>query len=76
MIVQFDSKPHSLVVDQADVFAATHSIPVVYQRRNETETYLRRNADDVQVFSVYLNDKIQSNAKELRIPERPPHKII
>ena len=92
MIVQFDSKLHSLVVDQADVFAATHSIPVVYQRepsyvrdgylsyrliaRNEIEAYLRRNADDVQVFSVYLNDKIQSNAKELRIPERPPHKII
>jgi hypothetical protein len=81
-----------LVVDQADVFAATHSIPVVYQRepsyvrdgylsyrliaRNEIEAYLRRNADDVQVFSVYLNDKIQSNAKELRIPEHPPHKII
>ena len=38
--------------------------------------YLRRNADDVQIFSVYLNDTIQSNAKELRIPERPPHKII
>ena len=92
MIVQFDSKLHSLVVDQADVFAATHSIPVVYQRepsyvrdgylsyrliaRNEIEAYLRRNADDVQVFSVYLNDKIQSNAKELRIPEHPPHKII
>jgi hypothetical protein len=91
MIVQFDSKLHSLVVDQADVFAATHSIPVVYQRepsyaadgylsyrliaRNEIEAYLRRN-DDVQIFSVYINDTIQSNAKELRFPERPPHKII
>jgi hypothetical protein len=92
MIVQFDSKLYSLVVDQADVFAATHSIPAVYQRepsyvadgylsyrliaRNEIEAYLRRNANDVQIFSVYFNDTIQSNAKELRIPERPPHKII
>ena len=92
MIFKFDSKSNSLVTDQADVFAATHSIPVVYARdasyvrdgylsyrliaRNEIEQYLRRNADDVQVFSVYLNDTIQSNAKELRIPERPLHKII
>jgi hypothetical protein len=91
-IVQFDSKLHSLVVDQADVFAATHSIPVVYQlepsyvgdgylsyrliARNEIGAYLWRNTDDVQIFSVYFNDTIQSNVKELRIPERPPHKII
>ena len=91
-IFKFDSKSNSLVTDQADVFAATHSIPVVYARdasyvrdgylsyrliaRNQIEQYLRRNADDVQVFSVYLNDTIQSNAKELRIPERPQRKII
>ena len=93
MIVQFDSENCTLWSSiKPDVFAATHSIPVAYQRdpsyvadgylsyrliaRNEIEAYLRRNADDVQVFSVYLNDKIQSNAKELRIPEHPPHKII
>jgi hypothetical protein len=92
LIVKFDPRSNSLVTDQADVFAATHSIPVVYARdasyvrdgylsyrliaRNEIEQYLRRNADDIQVFSVYLNDTIQSNAKELRIPERPQHKII
>jgi hypothetical protein len=91
-IVQFDSKLHSLVMDQAGVFAAAHSIPVVYARDpsyvadgylsyrliagNKIEGYLRRNADDVQIFSVYLNDTIQSNTKELRIPERPRHKII
>jgi hypothetical protein len=92
MILKFDSKSNSLVTDQADVFAATHSIPVVYARdasyvrdgylsyrliaRNEIEQYLRRNTDDVQIFSIYLNDAIQSNAKELRIPERPKLKII
>jgi hypothetical protein len=92
MIFKFDSKSHSLVTDQADVFAATHSIPVVYARdasyvrdgylsyrliaRSELEQYLRRNADGVQIFSVYLNDTIQSNAKELRIPERPQRKTI
>jgi hypothetical protein len=92
MIVQFDSKLHSLVTEQANVFAATHSIRVVYERdlsyvadgylsyrliaKNEIEEYLRRNANDVQIFSIYLDDTIQSNAKELRIPERPSHKII
>jgi hypothetical protein len=92
MIFKFDPRSNSLVTDQADVFAATHSIPVVYARdasyvrdgylsyrliaRNEVEHYLRRNADDVQIFAVYLNDTIQSNVKELRIPERPPHRII
>jgi hypothetical protein len=30
----------------------------------------------VQVFSVYLDNTIQSNIKVLRIPERPPHKIL
>jgi hypothetical protein len=91
-VVKFDSKSNSLVTDQADVFAATHSIPVAYARdpsyvpdgylsyrliaRNEIEQYLGKNVNDVQVFSVYLNDTIQSNARELRIPERPAHKII
>ena len=90
MIVQFNSKLHSLVVDQADVFAATHSIPVVYARpsyvrdgylsyrliaRNEIEEYLRRNADDVQVLSVDLDDRIQSNAKNC-VFLNAPGKII
>ena len=89
---QFDSTLHSLVIDQADVFAATHSIPVVYARdpsfiqdgylsyrlisRDEIKKYLMRNADDVQILSVDWDDSIQSNVRELRIPERPPHKVI
>ena len=32
MVLEFNSKLHSLVIDQADVFAATHSIRVVYAR--------------------------------------------
>ena len=91
-IVEFDSKLHSLVIDQADVFAATHSIPVVYARdpsyiqdgylsyrliaRDKIKEYLTRNADDVQILSVEWDDSIQSNVRELRIPERPPHKVI
>ena len=91
-VIKFDSTSNSLVTDQADFFAATHSIPVVYARdtshvpdgyvsyrlvaHDALKQYLGRNANDVQVFSVYLNDTIQSNARELRIPERPTHKII
>jgi hypothetical protein len=91
-ILEFNSKLHSLVIDQADVFAATHSIPVVYARypsyiqdgylsyrliaRDKIKEYLTRNADDVQILSVDWDDSIQSNVRELRIPERPPHKVI
>ena len=91
-IVEFDPKLHSLVIDQADVFAATHSIPVVYTRdpsyiqdgylsyrlieRDKIKEYLRMNTDDVQILSVNWDDSIQSNVGELRIPERPPHKVI
>jgi hypothetical protein len=92
LILQFDSKLHSLVTDQADVFAATHSIPVVYTRdpsylqdgflsyrliaRDKIGEYLARNMDEVQILSVDWDDSIVSNVRVLRIPERPPNMII
>jgi hypothetical protein len=91
-IIKFDPKLHSLVIDQADVFAATHSIPVVYTRdlsylqdgflsyrliaRDKIAEYLARNTDDVQILSVDWDDSVVSNLRELRFPERPPNKII
>jgi hypothetical protein len=92
LILQFDSKLHSLVVDRADVFAVTHTIPVVYERdssylrdgflsyrliaRDNIREYLGRNMDGVQILSVDWDDNIVSNVRELRIPERPPNMII
>jgi hypothetical protein len=92
IILQFDAKLHSLVVDQADVFAPTHSIAVVYAKdssyvqdgyvsyrliaKENIKEYLSRNADNVQIFSVDWGGVIQKNVKVLRIPERPPGKII
>jgi hypothetical protein len=76
MIVQFDSKLH-LVVDPADVFAAAHFYSrrlsarayladryLSYRliARNEIEEYLSKK-DDVQIFSVYLNDTINTEAQ-------------
>jgi hypothetical protein len=91
-IVEFKPNLYSLVVDQADVFAATHSIPVVYTsdssyiqegylsyrliQRNKVNEYLRKNTDDVQILAVDWDDSVQSNVRELRIPERPPHRVI
>jgi hypothetical protein len=92
LILQFDSKLHSLVVDRADLFAATHIIPVVYERdpsylrdgflsyrliaRDNIGEYLGRNMDEVQILSVDWDDSIVSNVSELRIPERPRNMTI
>ena len=91
-IVQFDSKTHSLVTDQADVFAATHAIPVVYTKnssyvengyvsyrliaKDTIKEYLSKNSDGVQFLSVDWNDKILSNVRILRVPEHPSGKVI
>jgi hypothetical protein len=91
-VLEFNSKLHSLVVEQADVFAATHAIPVVYERdstyvrdgyvsygliaRDGIDEYLSRNADGVRVLSVDWGGRIQSNVRILAIPERPSGKVI
>ena len=91
-IIDFDPNAHSLVTDKADIFAATYSIPVVYSHestfardeyisyrlisRNEIRQYLSKDDSDVQVLSVYWNDVIQPDVKELRIAERPEHSVI
>jgi hypothetical protein len=91
-IIDFDPRSYSLVMEKADLFAATHAIPVVYThdasfvhdeyvayRLFATDTikqYLSRNDDDVQVLSVYWKDVFQSNVRELRFPERPKHPIL
>jgi len=91
-IVDFDPRSYSLVMDKADVFAASHSIPVVYTHdasfvhdeyvsyrlmaRDKIKQYLGRNDNDVQILTVYWNDHIQPNVRELRFPERPKHRIL
>ena len=91
-ILEFNSKLHSLVFEQAGVFAATHSIPAVYTKdssyiqdgyvsyrliaRDEIKEYLSRNANDVQLLSVDWDNSIESNVRILRIPEHPLGKVI
>ena len=91
-ILEFNSKLHSLVFEQAGVFAATHFIPAVYAKdssyiqdgyvsyrlfaRDEIKEYLSRNANDVQLLSVDWDNSIQSNVRILRIPEHPLGKVI
>ncbi len=91
-IVAFDPRSSALAMDKADAFAASYSIPVVYARdpsfvgdeylsyrlvaTDRIVSYLSRNRDGVQVFSVYWNDRILPNVRELKYPERPRHQII
>ncbi len=91
-IVDFDPHSYSLVMDKADLFAASHSIPVVYtydasfvrdeyvsyrlMARDKIKQYLSRNDNDVQILSVYWNDVIQPNVRELRFLERPKHRLL
>jgi hypothetical protein len=91
-IVDFDPRSYSLVMDKADLFAASHSIAVVYAHdasfvrdeyvsyrliaRDKIKQYLSGNDSDVQILSVYWNDVIQPNVRELRFPERPKHRIL
>jgi hypothetical protein len=91
-IIEFDPKQHSLVIDQADVFAATHAIPVVYARdpsylqdgyasyrlieRDRIKDYLGGNVEGVQFFSVEWDGAVQRSVGELRFSERPQHRVI
>ncbi len=91
-VFDFDPDRYSLVMDGADVFVASYSIPVVYTRdpafipdeyisyrliaRENIQKYLSVANDDVQILSIYWDDVIQPNVKELRYPERPLRAII
>ena len=91
-IIDFDPHSYSLVMDRADLFAASHAIPVVYTQdasfvrdeyvsyrliaSDKIKQYLSKNDNDVQVLSVYWNDVFQPNVRELRFPERPNHRIL
>jgi hypothetical protein len=91
-IIEFDPKQHSLVIDQADVFAATHAIPVVYARdpsylqdgyasyrlieRDRIKDYLGGNVEGVQFFSVEWGGTVQPRVGELRFSERPQHRLV
>ena len=79
-------------MEKADLFAASHAIPVVYTHdasfvrdeyvsyrlvaSDKIKQYLARNDNDVQMLSVYWNDVFQPNVRELRFPERPKHPIL
>jgi hypothetical protein len=92
IIVDLDANSYSLVMDKADLFAASHSSPVVYTHdasfvsdeyvsyrlmaRNAVKQYLRRNDNDVQLFLIYWNDAIQPNVREIKFPERPKHRLL
>ena len=91
-IIAFDPNKYSLVVDRADILAASYSIPVVYTHdasyfpdgylsyrlmtNDQIGKFLKRDAYGVQILSVYWNDVKQSNVKEVRFPETPPHSVI
>jgi hypothetical protein len=91
-VIEFDPHSYSLVMDKADIFAASHSIPVVYTHdesfvrdeyvsyrlmaRERIKKYLSRNDSSVQMLSVYWNDVMQLNVRELEFPERPKHRIL
>jgi hypothetical protein len=92
LILAFDPKLHSLLTDDADLFAASYSIPVAYARdpsiigdeyvsyrllsRDKVNQYLSRNSGGAQILSVYIDDVLQPNVKEIRIPERPRLGVI
>jgi hypothetical protein len=92
MIVAFDPGKYSLATDQADIFAASHSVPVVYARdlsyfpdgyvsyrliaKSNMKDLSKEKVTDAQILSVYWNGVKQSNVVEIRIPETPPHGVI
>ena len=91
-VIDFDPLSYSLVMKNADLFAASHSIPTVYAHheslirdeyvsyrlmaRERIKKYLSRNDSSVQIFSIYWNDVMQPNVRELEFPERPKHRIL
>jgi hypothetical protein len=91
-LLDFNPDVHSLVMDQAGKFAASHQIPVVYAREpsykpeeylsfrlwstEQLPQFLKDSRSTFQVFDVYLDDLMQPNLRELRVPERPSHQIV
>jgi hypothetical protein len=91
-IFDFDPAKFSLVMDQADLFAATHAIPVVYSYDPsyrpsgylsfrllpvaQVGPFIAAARGDVQVLGVYWDDAKQPNVRELRLPQRPANPIV
>src|SRR5260370_42154177 len=79
-------------MNQAASFASSHQISVVYayNRLHRPEeyvsyrllttdalsSYLREYDKTFQILTVYWDNVIQANVKELRVPERPPQRIV
>jgi hypothetical protein len=92
VIFPFDDKTYSLVMDGADVFAASHDIRVAYSRdksyqpdeyvsfrllpSEQIERIAKNGAPKFQILSVFWNNANQPNVRELRIPERPAGRIV
>lgn len=88
----FDSQTYSLVMDHAAEFVATHAIPVAYTldlsyRPESYQSYrltgvvqaaqaVRDAATEMQIFAVYQDEAKLQAVRELRIPERPPNRIV
>jgi hypothetical protein len=91
-ILTFDDKIYSLVMDKADVFAASHDVRVVYDldksyhpdgyasyrlfTLTQAEQIIRNATDRIQTLSVYWNGVNQPNVRELRIPSRPTGRTV
>ena len=87
-VFAFDPKLHSLVMDQAEDFVATHAIPVAYSkdssflqagyvsyrlsRKDVAREYALKSAGDVQA----VEGKTPADIVLLRIPERPAGLIL
>ena len=54
----------------------TSIYPIRLIAREDIKKYLSIANDDVQILSIYWDEVIQQNVKELRYPERPPRAII
>ncbi len=91
-IFDFNPGKSSLVMDRADVFVATHAIPVAYAFEPsyrpsgylsyrllpiaQIAAFIGAARGDVQVLGVYWDDVKQPNVREIEMPQRPPNAIV
>jgi hypothetical protein len=91
-ILDFNADTYSLVMDKADKFGASHEIPIVFTRDSSYKPegyvsfrlwptdklgqFLEESHATFQVLAVYWDGLMQPAVKELRVAERPPHRIV
>jgi len=90
-ILDFDSKLHSIVMDQAKEFVETHDVPVVYApdanypeahlsyrliTRDQCSGIVSDTENRVVSLGVHFNGVFQKNICLLRFPERPSNKTV